>query len=582
MLISDSSNIVGSSSGDPKASSSDFSDGDIVVPSKDEPAEINADFKRVVLMGIALKLGGCVLTWNWGLGPGFWECLFSVVSIGLGYITLGLCMAEIVSIMTFDGGYYGYARVILGPLGGYLIGCSGLIESVFAFSGYALKISHLMQTYYDIPEAPYDKYGWILCYVGVFLFNVLFTGKLFWNVISFVAIVEILLILFYLFSSMPYLNFQENALQVPDNGSGWEGKKFIFFFNDFRLGLVFFNSFDLLTLTSSEVKNAKKSMPRALISVICIMFVLAIWLLFTVPSQSPGQKALLSRKVFFPLAFGFQDRLGLSYKDAMMLAALPIFCTFVIYFYLTVKQIIAMASSNLLPGFLLWSISIPTWQPTREKLSNIVYQDFPILAYLTLCFAGFGANSFIWTVNVLTSSSRMAGLASCFVYLAMFYCYIIFKQRYGHMERNFTNPLGYFAPLYGSIVFLFLLIVFVAFDLEFKNITIFYTVYMGVMLVYYYLWVESHQKFSLKEQQVFFKAYIVKSELPEFSLLLSFFFFTSFFPFLLQCIFGNGKLPGRSSSMMYLIYCIPFSLVFANQKKDQTQEQPMRPRAKAR
>ena len=220
---------------------------------KDNSNIILADGRHVVLMGIALKLGGCVLTWNWGLAPGFWEYLIAVVSIGIGFIMLGLCMAEIVSIMTFDGGYYGYARVILGPLGGYLVGCSGLIESVFAFSGYILKISKLFEIYFNI-SVQYERYMWILCYVGIVSINMLFQGKIFWNLIAFIAVGEIIIMLIYLFSSMPYLDFEKNALQVPADGSGFSPDP-ILYFNDFRLGLVFFNSFDLLTLTSSEVKD---------------------------------------------------------------------------------------------------------------------------------------------------------------------------------------------------------------------------------------------------------------------------------------------------------------------------------------
>jgi amino acid transporter len=228
--------------------------------SPSESLAILADEKDVILMGIALKLGGAILTWNWGLGVGFWEFFIGFLVISSGFITLGLCMAEMVSIMTFNGGYYGYARVILGPLGGYLIGCSGLIESIFAFSGYILKISKLFQLYFDISD-DYEKYLWIACYSGIGLFHIIFTGKVFWKTITLIAIGEIILIAIYLFSSMPYLDFNRYGLVVPKDHTGFtETSDFTIYFNQFRLGLVFFNSFDLLTLTSGEVKNVSDDM----------------------------------------------------------------------------------------------------------------------------------------------------------------------------------------------------------------------------------------------------------------------------------------------------------------------------------
>lgn len=51
-----------------------------------------------------MKLGGCCVAWNYGLITGFWEYFIAVTLVGLGYLMLGLCMAEMVSIMTFDGG----------------------------------------------------------------------------------------------------------------------------------------------------------------------------------------------------------------------------------------------------------------------------------------------------------------------------------------------------------------------------------------------------------------------------------------------------------------------------------------------
>jgi amino acid transporter len=168
--------------------------------------------------------------------------------VGVGYLMIGLCMAEMVSILTFDGGYYGYARVTLGPLGGYLVGCSGLIESIFYFGAYPLKIGQFARVVFDFDDKYYPLV-WFIIYVFLVLVHACL-GKHFWKSISFYAICCILLFIIYLFGSMPHLDLEKYAYRTPAFNKDPE-----VFFDSFQLCVVFFLGFDMLTLTSSEVKD---------------------------------------------------------------------------------------------------------------------------------------------------------------------------------------------------------------------------------------------------------------------------------------------------------------------------------------
>lgn len=192
------------------------------------------------------------MAWNYGLATGFWEYFIAVLVLGCGYLMLGLCMAEMVSIMTFDGGYYGYARVILGPLGGYLVGCSGLMESIFYFAAYPLKIAEMLEVCFEINTA-YDPLLWLGIYVCLFVLMIMMT-KYFWQIISLYTVCIICLVLVYLFGSMPVLDFQQYALMNTASGFKQDPNLFL---DIFRLSVVFFIGFDLLTLTSSEVKEVR-------------------------------------------------------------------------------------------------------------------------------------------------------------------------------------------------------------------------------------------------------------------------------------------------------------------------------------
>jgi ethanolamine permease len=85
----------------------------------------------VFLSGLAIKLGGCVASWHNGFAIGFWSYFVCFVIVALGYLVLTLCVAEMISVISFPGGYYGYVRCSMGPLLGFLVGCSGLVESIF-------------------------------------------------------------------------------------------------------------------------------------------------------------------------------------------------------------------------------------------------------------------------------------------------------------------------------------------------------------------------------------------------------------------------------------------------------------------
>ncbi len=215
-----------------------------------------ATFTHVYLLALAMKLGGCTIAWSYGLEAGFWEFFIAAVGLGVAYILFGLCMAEMFSILTFSGGYYGYARVILGPLGGYLVGCSGLLESIFYFGMNVLKISEFVWVCFDLNPA-LAPVIWVFIYL-ILLVLVIACSFNFWEITSFYTISMLIILMIYLFGSMPHLDFDKYAL--PNNSSGFESDPDLFL-EQFRLCILFFIGFDLLTLTASEVSDVRQIYP---------------------------------------------------------------------------------------------------------------------------------------------------------------------------------------------------------------------------------------------------------------------------------------------------------------------------------
>lgn len=238
-------------------------------------------------------------------------------------------------------------------------------------------------------------------------------------------------------------------------------------------------------------------MPYAMLGLIVTMLVLALWLMFTVASQPPGvTEQLYQNSTYFPLVFGYMRIFKIGYKSASAIAAFPMMGTSVVYMYIIARQIKSMASSGLLPHALNCTI-------------NLQGEEVPVVAYLVVCLIAYAANYFAFTVNIYTTCTRAATTAGCFVYLSMFYCYVVFKKRFGHCERTLKNPLGIFSAVIGSVIFGTILVMMLVFHPEFKAVPILYAIFMTVMLIYYYVYAETRQYFSSSEQKVFFKAYIV-------------------------------------------------------------------------
>jgi hypothetical protein len=139
--------------------------------------------------------------WNTGLILGFGSFLEVIMFFGLGYLSLGLCMFEMILVVAFYGGYYGYARVLISPLGGYLVGCSGLIESMFYFAIFPLNITRCFHILFNLSDIYQPLVLFLVCLF--LLCSFLMIQSKFWSFISFSSCVVIALFAVFLLVQFP-------------------------------------------------------------------------------------------------------------------------------------------------------------------------------------------------------------------------------------------------------------------------------------------------------------------------------------------------------------------------------------------
>jgi amino acid transporter len=230
-----------------------------------------------------------------------------------------------------------------------------------------------------------------------------------------------------------------------------------------------------------------------MIILVSTMLVLAMWLIITVASQHPGTVGrLTSVRSLFPLVYGYMNMFKIGYNQSLVFCVIPCFGTCWAMIYIITKQLQSMASSALLPEFLLYTV-------TKDKI--------PVLCYFIVCFLAFLATCYSSAIDGLVAGSQIATSAGVVVYISMFYCYVVFKCRYSHMERTFRNPISYFSVVSGVAIF-----IFGFFYVFLVGVLILFLLYLTVVILYYFCWARTHQKFSNTEQEVFFKAYVLKSK----------------------------------------------------------------------
>ena len=82
-------------------------------------------------LGVGAVISGHFSGWNFGIGVGGWGGLaFAGVIIGIMYIGLCFCLAEMSPALPHTGAAYSFARSAMGPWGGYVTGLAENIEYV--------------------------------------------------------------------------------------------------------------------------------------------------------------------------------------------------------------------------------------------------------------------------------------------------------------------------------------------------------------------------------------------------------------------------------------------------------------------
>lgn len=443
---------------------------------------------------MSVILGGFTNGWNEGFEAGLWGFFIDVCIVGLGYMMLACCLAEMTSIVTFTGGAYGYVRSAVGPYFGFMTGCFELLMYNFYTICAVKTLGECItesQVGIDSDWLPIIFLGF---YSGVIAFY-LRGGFYFWVAMCVLAAVSICTIFLFCLSAFTQGEhyWKYSIVDEPHDFISGGGSTVIHML--FKAGW-FFIGIESISVAGGRIQDATKVVPRAILWCFTSILILAFWVFFATAFQyqQPGEWShlLVTQS---PMSLSWHASSGISRLKARLLTIPADFASSLGFMYGSMHSLQAMSLSGLMPAFFQ-----PGVGPSKVPLRALVFSAFAQWVLLVMVNA-FTRREPFYPIVIVSASV---------VYIGIFAAFLIFRTKFSGMTRGFYSPFGMIGAGIGIIIFSFVLGSVVAFD----YIDFFFFVGFTVLAsIYYFAVVESRQFFSLEEQKDFMKAYILNGKL---------------------------------------------------------------------
>eukprot|EP01038_Epipyxis_sp_PR26KG_P012104 gene12104-16198_t len=305
-----------------------------------------AKYPQVFMFGLLIIVCGATSNWS-GLQTGFWT-YFSMVSLmGTAFICICSCLSEMTSVFPFSGGTYGLSRVTLGTYLGFLIGCCESISNIamvtVTVNDFAINLCAALGGSSD-----HEPLAWVFFFITMLIIQI-FGGNYFWNFVSGLGTIVIIVVLLYLVSIIN-TDFEKYAGLNQISNHHNSVSLVTLFMKHFPAAVWLLGGIETIPLLASDTVDPKKEIPKGLMLCTYFLVGMAFILLFVVSSQSPGIDIL--GHVDFPLVYGFASVYGCTIKQASIIMIPSTYGGAFGPAFVYGKQLCSMAESGLFPKFL--------------------------------------------------------------------------------------------------------------------------------------------------------------------------------------------------------------------------------------
>ena len=227
------------------------------------------------LWGIAvgLVISGEYFGWSYGWGvAGTLGFLITTLLIALMYGCFIFSFTELTTAIPHAGGPFAYSRRAFGETGGLIAGLATLIEFVFAPPAIALAIGAYLNIQFPALDPKVAAVGAYIIFMGLNILGVKLAA-MFELIVTILAVIELLVFMGVVSPGFSMANFTAHGW-AGDHGFGLQALSGVFAAIPFAIW--FFLAIEGAAMAAEEAKDPRKNIPRAYISGILTLVVLAI------------------------------------------------------------------------------------------------------------------------------------------------------------------------------------------------------------------------------------------------------------------------------------------------------------------
>jgi ethanolamine permease len=431
-------------------------------------------------LGVGVVVAGAYFGWNLGLkGNGPMAMLIASLLVCLLYLAWVLALAELSVAMPFAGGPLAYGRRTAGPLLGFVMGWSMLLECLFAAIGTAIATGGYIAFLLN-PEDPSPVVTLIAGLATVLIFFLLQA----WGVkeqswamlvMTYGAIVG--LVLFWIVAAT---NFSWERVWLIEGqplppAKGWRAV-----LDAVPYALWWLVMIETVALASEEAHEPHRTIPRGLAwaQLTLIVLVVLTWL-FACGALDSQQVASDAKgdDISYPLAEVIRripaGQSPLLLDGFTVIALFGLIASFHGMLYGTSRQAFALGRAGYLPHFL------GMVHPSRRT---------PIIALLvaSLIAAGFVVANFYYK-DAIAIAVLVSTLTALIWYILAMICLCVLRRREANLFSSYRAPVYRVLPVLVIILSVFAGVVYLGID-NGRIVLVLTTALYAVGLGYYGVW----------------------------------------------------------------------------------------------
>ncbi|ETW01737.1 hypothetical protein H310_06342 [Aphanomyces invadans] len=436
-------------------------------------------------VGITVVIGGQYFSWNVGLSAGTVSYGIASIMMTCAYMCMCLCMAEVSSMVVFEGGAFGLARCTWGFYAGFIIGCCEGVQYILYVTCSFVALGRMVAAFWPlIVDHPYVS--WFLSYV-LSSAMLIVGGRVYWRWNMMLALVSFLILVVYVCGSLPYVDIAAHG-----GGSAYYFVGgFAQFMAVFPLTAWYYVGVESLNRLCAEVVEPRVTVPIGQLACMLTLVTTAVFVFFVTISINPGMPDVATSLA--PMNHGFNRMFNCTDDVSMWLALPATFATGQGFVQAYTKVISCMSGSHLLPAIL------------HRKHAGFQTPTYAIVVTSAISFGLCFVDYYCALDAVLFNTCIFLG---CISYLSQCVGYIYLKKNFRTMERKFRSPVGKAGAIYAIAIWVVTMIAILGFQGDAQASFLFVLGILGVATVYYHIYAKHKQTFSDEERKALFFAHV--------------------------------------------------------------------------